>query len=200
MTGRVVSHFATFHQGCQGMCYKTLWTEMKLWSVCLPGVHKTLGFAPGTAEGQETSQWTSGSSEARSLPHHFSASAFVFDPSGYFLQKKGCSCEKTFWVCLQTLGFTPAFLLLIHDVLRLENMNRKWVRQTEPLAHLPRIKGERKPKLIPKGTDFPTWGDKELTKKRNQFFSFKSHLWYRSDVSLEGRSDRFLCLCTVYCT
>lgn len=96
MTGRVVSHFATFHQGCQGMCYKTLWTKMKLWSVCLPGVHKPLGFAPGTAEGQETSRWTSGSSEAWSLPHHFSTLAFVFDPSGYFLQKRTVAVKNTF--------------------------------------------------------------------------------------------------------
>lgn len=95
MTGRVVSHFATFHQGCQGMCYKTPWTEMKLWSVCLPGVHKPLGFV------RPWHWW-----RARSLTVDFRILGGMIPPSPFqdlgiclwpfwlLLTEKGCSCEK----------------------------------------------------------------------------------------------------------
>jgi hypothetical protein len=72
--------------------------------------------------------------------------AFVFDPSGSFLQKGVAAVKNTLSLSSDS-GFTPAFLLLIHVAVRLENTNRKWVRQPEPVAHLPRIKGEKKPKL-----------------------------------------------------
>lgn len=114
------------------------------------------------------------SSTALSVPWHLPLTLLV---TSY---KMGLCLWKALWVCLQTLGFRPALLLLIHVVLRLENINRKWVRQPEPVW----IRGGKKPKLAQKGSDLPTWVDEELTnKKRN--WGFK--IIIGADLSPEDR-------------
>lgn len=121
--------FSTFHQRGQGMGYQPLWAELKLWSMCLPGVHKSLGFSPSPLKDRRPHRVPQGpGGPVWPPPRHFSTLAFVLDPSGSFLQKGVMAVKNT--LSLSSDSGVHASLLVVDSRCRTPGKHEQKVGQT----------------------------------------------------------------------